>query len=113
MTTTLRAVLAEAEARVGPVDAADNPLGGDLLLLLNLEWRFPIWRWLGGVAFFDVGGVSARVEDFTPSDLYPGVGAGLRITTPIGPIRLDVGYALRPLRDEDRIQVYLTVGHAF
>jgi outer membrane protein insertion porin family len=101
------------EERVGPVDAGDNPLGGDLLLILNIEWRFPIWRWLGGVAFFDVGGVSARVEDFTPSDLYPGVGAGLRITTPIGPIRLDVGYALRPLRDEDRIQVYLTVGHAF
>jgi outer membrane protein assembly factor BamA len=99
--------------RVGPVDAANNPLGGDLLLILNLEWRFPIWRWLGGVAFFDVGGVSPRVDDFTTDDLFPGVGAGLRITTPIGPIRLDVGYALRPLRDEDRIQVYLTVGHAF
>jgi hypothetical protein len=26
---------------------------------------------------------------------------------------LDVGYGLRPLRDEDRVQVYLTVGHAF
>jgi outer membrane protein insertion porin family len=99
--------------RVGPVDAADNPLGGDLLLILNLEWRFPIWRWLGGVAFFDVGGVSPRVNDFALDDLFPGVGAGLRITTPIGPIRLDVGYGLRPLRDEDRIQVYLTVGHAF
>jgi outer membrane protein insertion porin family len=99
--------------RVGPVDAVNNPLGGDLLLILNLEWRFPIWRWLGGVAFFDIGGVSPRVDDFTTDDLFPGVGAGLRITTPIGPIRLDVGYALRPLRDEDRLQVYLTVGHAF
>jgi outer membrane protein insertion porin family len=99
--------------RVGPVDAANNPLGGDLLLILNLEWRFPIWSWLGGVAFFDVGGVSPRVNDFAVDDLFPGVGAGLRITTPIGPIRLDVGYGLRPLRDEDRIQVYLTVGHAF
>jgi outer membrane protein insertion porin family len=101
------------EERVGPVDATGNPLGGDLLLILNLEWRFPIWSWLGGVAFFDVGGVSPRVNDFALDDLFPGVGAGLRITTPIGPIRLDVGYGLRPLRDEDRIQVYITVGHAF
>jgi outer membrane protein insertion porin family len=101
------------EERVGPVDATGNPLGGDLLLILNLEWRFPIWNWLGGVAFFDVGGVSPRVNDFALSDLFPGVGAGLRITTPIGPIRLDVGYGLRQLRDEDRVQVYLTIGHAF
>jgi outer membrane protein insertion porin family len=99
--------------RVGPVDADDNPVGGDLRVLLNLEWRFPLWRFLGGVVFFDVGAVTPRVRDLTSSELYPGAGAGLRITTPIGPIRLDLGYALRQLRDEDRLQVYVTVGHAF
>jgi outer membrane translocation and assembly module TamA len=80
---------------------------------LNLEWRFPIYRWLGGAAFFDVGAVTPEVKDFSFSDFYPGVGGGLRITTPIGPIRLDVGYGLRPIRNDDRIQVYLTIGHAF
>jgi outer membrane protein insertion porin family len=99
--------------RVGPVDSANNPVGGDLQVLLNLEWRFPIWRFLGGAVFFDVGAVTPRVSDFALSELYPGAGAGLRITTPIGPVRLDLGYALRQLRDEDRLQVYLTVGHAF
>jgi outer membrane protein insertion porin family len=99
--------------RVGPVDATGNPLGGDFRILLNFEWRFPIWRWLGGVTFFDVGAVTPRVNDFSPSDFYPGTGAGLRITTPIGPIRFDVGYALRQVLNDDRVQLYLTVGHAF
>jgi outer membrane protein insertion porin family len=101
------------EDRVGPLDDAGNPERGDLLLILNLEWRFPIWRWLGGVTFFDVGTVEPKVSDFSFSDLFPGIGAGLRITTPIGPIRLDVGYALRQVRDDDRLRVYLTVGQAF
>jgi outer membrane protein insertion porin family len=99
--------------RVGPLDANGNPLGGNLRILLNLESRFPIYRWLGGVAFFDVGAVTPEVQDFRFSDLYPGVGGGLRITTPIGPIRLDVGYGLRPIQHDDRVQVYLTIGHAF
>lgn len=101
------------EERVGPLDAANNPLGGDLRFLVNLEWRFPIWRFLGGVTFFDVGTVTPKVEDFSFADFFPGVGAGLRISTPIGPIRLDVGYALRKVVDDDRLRVYLTVGHAF
>ncbi len=108
--TTLRGY---RENRVGPLDASGNPVGGNFRAILNLEWRFPIWRWLGGVTFVDVGAVTPRVSDFSPSDFFPGAGAGLRITTPIGPIRLDVGYGLRQIRDEDRLQVYLTVGHAF
>jgi outer membrane protein insertion porin family len=108
--TTLRGY---RDDRVGPVDAANNPEGGDLRILLNLEWRFPIWRFLGGVTFLDVGAVTPRVGDLSLDDFFPGAGVGLRITTPIGPIRFDVGYALRQLRDEDRLQFYLTVGHAF
>jgi len=53
------------------------------------------------------------VSDFAWSAFFPGVGSGLRITTPIGPIRLDVAYGLRQVRNDDRIQVYLTVGQAF
>ena len=41
------------------------------------------------------------------------LGGGLRYKLPIGPIRLDVGYGLRQVRNDDRIQVYLTVGQAF
>jgi len=99
--------------KVGPLDSGGNPLGGNLQLLLNLEWRFPIYRWLGGVTFFDAGAVTPEVKDFSLNDFFPGVGGGLRITTPIGPIRLDMGYALRQVRQDTRIQVYLTIGQAF
>ncbi|MCP6725905.1 BamA/TamA family outer membrane protein, partial [Klebsiella pneumoniae] len=46
------------EDRVGPVDAVGNPAGGSGRLLLNAEWRFPVWRWLGGVLFVDSGTVT-------------------------------------------------------
>ena len=58
--------------RVGPLDDNGNPERGDLLLILNLEWRFPIWRWLGGVTFFDVGTVTPRVKDFSFKSSTPG-----------------------------------------
>ena len=101
------------EDHVGPLDAKGNPQGGDLRILTNVEWRFPLYRWLGGVLFFDAGLVTPSVTDFAWSAFFPGVGGGLRITTPIGPIRLDVGYGLRQVRNDDRFQVYLTVGQAF
>jgi len=101
------------EDHVGPLDVDGNPQGGDLRILMNLEWRFPLYRWLGGVVFFDVGMVTPTVPEFAWNAFYPGVGGGLRITTPIGPIRLDVGYGLRQVRTDDRFQVYLTVGQAF
>ena len=101
------------EDHVGPLDARGNPQGGDLRILMNFEWRFPIYRWLGGSTFFDVGTVTPKVTDLEWSSFFPGVGAGLRITTPIGPIRLDVGYGLRQVRNDDRFQIYLTVGQAF
>jgi outer membrane protein assembly factor BamA len=101
------------EDHVGPLDAKGNPQGGDLRILTNVEWRFPLYRWLGGVVFFDAGLVTPTVPDFAWSAFFPGVGGGLRITTPIGPIRLDVGYGLREVRNDDRFQVYLTVGQAF
>ncbi len=99
--------------KVGPLDDGGNPRGGDLSIITNVEYRFPIYRWLGGVVFFDTGLVTQTVSDFAWSEFFPGVGSGLRITTPIGPIRLDVGYGLRQVRNDDRIQVYLTVGQAF
>jgi outer membrane protein insertion porin family len=102
------------ERRLGPVDAKGNPLGGNALVLLNLEWRFPIWRWLGGAVFLDTGALTARVSDLSPDELRSGVGAGVRVTTPVGPLRLDVGYPLdRVPQQSQRLRVYVTVGYPF
>jgi outer membrane protein insertion porin family len=101
------------ENRLGPRDASGNPVGGNALVVLSAEWRFPIWRWLGGAVFIDAGAVTPEVGDLSLSALRSGAGAGLRLATPVGPIRLDAGYALQPIPGESRFQVYLTVGYPF
>jgi outer membrane protein assembly factor BamA len=101
------------ENRLGPRDAAGNPLGGEGLLIVSAEWRFPLWRWIGGALFLDAGAVTAKAGDLSPSELFPGAGAGLRINTPVGPLRLDAGYALRQIEEDGRLRFHLTVGHPF
>ena len=101
------------EDRLGPQDAKGNPTGGNGLAIFNLEWRFPIWRWFGGAIFVDGGAVTPEVRDLRLDALRTGAGGGIRVKTPVGPLRLDVGYALRPIPGESRVQVYVSVGNPF
>jgi outer membrane protein assembly factor BamA len=101
------------EDRVGPLDAKGNPIGGNASAVLNLEWRFPIWRFLGGAVFVDTGAVTPTISDFRLDAFHTGAGGGLRIKTPVGPIRFDIGYALNPLPNETRVQFYVTFGNPF
>ena len=41
------------------------------------------------------------------------VGIGLRYSTPIGPLRIDVGRNLNPVRGLKATQYYITLGQAF
>jgi outer membrane protein insertion porin family len=102
------------ERRLGPIDEDGNPTGGNALVLLNAEWRFPIWRWLNGAVFFDTGAVAFDAGDLGPGDLRSGIGGGLRLATPVGPVRLDLGYPLDDQPGESRaLRVYITVGYPF
>jgi outer membrane protein insertion porin family len=101
------------EDRLGPLDARGNPIGGNATAILNLEWRFPIWRWFGGAVFVDSGTVTPEIADLRFNAFKTGTGGGLRIKTPVGPIRVDVGYALQPIPGESRTHVYVTVGNPF
>ena len=97
---------------VGPL-SGNTPLGGNALVIANLEYRFPIWEWLSGVAFVDTGAVAPEVGSLQASDFKTGVGGGLRIRTPIGPIRFDAGYGLNSIPGESRWQFYFAIGQAF
>jgi outer membrane protein insertion porin family len=68
------------------------PVGGNAVLVINNELRFPIWSFLGGSVFADTGNVFRRVRDINPGNLTQTLGFGFRIKTPIGPIRLDFGF---------------------
>ena len=73
-------------------DALGVPLGGTRLVVFNEEIRFPVFRIVKGVLFADAGNTFAARAGVSLSDLEVGVGFGLRITTPLAPIRIDLGY---------------------
>lgn len=48
------------------------------LLTTQIEYRFPIWRDLGAVAFAGIGDVANHFQDFNVPDIKYSIGAGLR-----------------------------------
>ncbi|MBK7141995.1 MAG: BamA/TamA family outer membrane protein [bacterium] len=95
---------------LGPTIDGD-PVGGRSLFESNVELRFPILGLLTGAAFVDFGNVWLNSFDFPLGDLRYSAGLGIRVTTPIGPIRLDVA---TPVSDVDKTtQVHISVGQAF
>jgi outer membrane protein insertion porin family len=99
-----------ARSELGPHEAG-LPIGGLSLLEGSAEIRYPIVGILSGVIFGDLGNVWTESYKYELSEIRYAAGAGIRVTTPIGPIRLDVA---RPVADVDHaIQVHISVGQAF
>ncbi len=92
----------------------NSPIGGRSIMELSFELRARITENIGVVAFLDGGSAFAsQIPDFSEDVLW-GAGAGFRYYTPIGPVRLDVGFPLNR-RDgiDDAFQIYVSVGQAF
>lgn len=91
--------------------------GGNAMVVLNGELRFPLYKDVGAVAFVDAGQVFARVSDFDITAIRPTAGVGLRYRSPIGPLRLDVGFKLNrqtfPNRREHGAEWHFSLGQAF
>jgi hypothetical protein len=63
---------------------------------VQAEYRFAIWKSLGGAVFVAVGGVSDRPSDYSLSDLQVTGGLGLRVA--LDPrerinLRIDFGFS--------------------
>lgn len=106
---------------VAPLSGFGLPIGGHTFATFSTEARFPIWSDLSGVIFLDGGNVWEGQWDFNLSDLRYDVGPGIRYNTPVGPIRLDIGYQLNPisnLRPKGELQTrrfrfHFSIGQAF
>lgn len=85
---------------IGPKDGRDNPLGGTSFLQFNLEIGRSFGRLLRLVAFVDVGNVYNPRDQFDFGQLRRSAGFGMRLLTPVGPIRLDYGFKLDRRRGE-------------
>ncbi len=92
------------------------PLGGNALIILNSELRFPlaIMERLGGAIFYDGGNAFRRISQIDLDRWAHIIGVGLRYRTPFGPVRLDLGYNLNERAPGQRpLQFYFSIGQAF
>ena len=108
--TTLRG---QRTRSVSPRDAAGERIGGDKELLFSTELLIPIIPRFRLALFFDAGNAYGFGTDFDPTDLRLGAGVGVRFFSPLGPLRLDLGYNLDKQPGEKSFQVHFTVGSPF
>jgi len=106
------------ERMVGPRDSgSDEPIGGDAILLGNIELTFPVYeKVIKGAVFYDIGNVWPKIGDFldNASQFKSGVGAGVRVKTPLGPVKVDYGYPLSKNHNDKREgQVYFSMSRGF
>jgi outer membrane protein assembly complex protein YaeT len=101
-----------SEWSIGPHDENGNPLGGRYLIESSGEVRFPLYRILGGVLFIDAGNVWQERDELS-INLRWGTGAGLRLQTPLGSVRLDYGIKLGRQDGESFGALHFAIGEAF
>lgn len=66
----------------------DDQFKGNKMLTATAEYRFPIAKKVQGVVFSDIGN-AWEGEGYKLNDLKSSVGVGVRVNTPLGPIRID------------------------
>jgi outer membrane protein insertion porin family len=106
-----RSVRGWARQKLGPTDDSSVPLGGNALLEISFEPRINIYGPLSMIVFMDAGNVWLDADEFSFKDIRFSAGAGLRYSTPIGPVGIDFA---RPIFDEtSKWQFHINIGHAF
>ena len=73
-------------------------LGGKSYLNLQLEANYKIYKKLYGAIFFDSTIINAQEYKFS-GDRIDTIGFGLRYKTPIGPVKIDVGFNVHNKKD--------------
>lgn len=114
----------QSRGEIGPVE------GGRVFTVMNAEYKIPLYvenkrRVLQLVLFADIGGAWKSSQDVrlnmgqsiydnqNERYLKSSVGFGMRISTPVFPIRLDWGYGLNHRGGEDTTQIHFTLGNLF
>ena len=104
-------------------------IGGRILFNFNVEFRQQINSFIEGfgiAAFLDGGQVWRSFNRFNERSVQFGTGGGFRYQSPIGPVRIDLGYKVNPT-DEDldifegrdfgniwnKINIHFSIGQAF
>ena len=89
-----------------------DPVGGSQQLIFNNEIIFPIVESLGlkGVLFFDAGNAFSAAQGITMDEMRLATGGGFRWLSPIGPLRIEVGFPINPKVGDDKQTVMFSFG---
>jgi outer membrane protein insertion porin family len=86
--------------RLGTTETVDPttgfPKGGNGEVILNAELRIYVAKGFSGVTFVDAGNIFTNASDLSFTDLRPAAGFGVHYLSPVGPIRVELGFNLAP-----------------
>ena len=116
--TTVRGFSLDRLGTDATISPTGFPTGGNGLVVLNTELRVALVGALGVVGFVDGGNVFLRATDINLGELRAAAGFGVFYRSPIGPIRIDLGFKLdrrelAPGRLERRSVLHISLGQAF
>jgi outer membrane protein insertion porin family len=101
--------------RLGPKDENGHEYGGAKQLINNAEIIFPLINSAGfkGVIFYDAGQAFDDDEQIQISELRLAWGYGIRWASPLGPIRVEIGYPVNPQEGEKSPVTMFSFGAPF
>ena len=97
------------------VSYVKEAIGGSQQLIITNELIFPVLADAGlkAVVFVDAGNAFTASGGIDLGDLRYAVGWGIRWLSPMGPLRIEVGYPLDPKDGEDSSIVQFSLGAPF
>jgi outer membrane protein insertion porin family/translocation and assembly module TamA len=106
---------------VSDLSPEGNPLGGFSMLEFSSELRTPIFGKFTAVAFFEGGNATLTPWKVPFSSLRYDAGPGLRYLTPVGPLRIDMGFQINPTPEllvdgtpqSHSWRIHFSIGQAF
>ena len=101
------------ENSLGPQAEDGTVVGGDLLIINNLELRYRTSDWFSVHMFLDGGGAYLENEGLTSSDLRWSAGTGFRYLSPVGPVGFDFGMPLAEKEGEPSGRLHFSIGSNF
>jgi outer membrane protein insertion porin family len=94
--TTVRGFTLDRLGNEQTITPSGFPTGGNSVVVLNSELRVTVVGPLQATGFVDAGNVFPKASDLDFTDLRPTAGFGVMYRSPVGPIRVDLGFNLQP-----------------
>lgn len=99
---------------IGPKDAGGNALGANTSWVHNVELRIKFSQTFQLAVWHDMGSLTDTFSQINNTTFKNSMGPGIRIMTPVGPIKLDWGYVLPPKQGSDPDQrFHFSFGNVF